>query len=249
MSVSLSAKTNLQEGGQSHLHSSSWYFQGLERFVNAGDGEEDYRALAGEWPTLWPFPLEDGEGNDLSWSEYAHGLFLYFRNILRRLWARDPRVMRDGFHLDLLLGTISSTEIEAILTNRVHFDPDLDLAIGPLRNSCGKLRLRTAGTGGGLPLAHFWPDWGSGAIRYVSHIDFQHAIWRIFRESWRTKVCPHCSRYFIAQKSAQMYCSSDCSRAAHQESSLRWWREKGSHRRASTKTRKVQSRRRKGGRK
>lgn len=246
MHSSFSANSNGQEGGQPHLRPSRWYFQGLEDFVNVGDGVENYRALGRNWSTLWPLPLEDGEGKDLSWSDDAHGLFIYFRNILRRLWARDPRVMRNGFHLHLVFGTISWAEIQEFLGESSSSDPNLDFAITPLRNLFPKLRLRVTRSGA-LPLAIFWPDWQSGVIRYASQTEFQRAVWLLFQESWRTKICPQCSRYFIAQKSAQMYCCSDCSRAAHQESSLRWWREKGLQRRASTKEKKAQAGRRKAG--
>jgi hypothetical protein len=206
-----------------------WFVKGLERFVNADDSPNDYRALAQGFPSFWPLPLEDDRGHDLSWVPGAHRLFLFYRNLLRRFWSRDPFVLKDGYNTQLLFGTLGYDEVQNILTNKVHVSLELEEALAPLTNTYRGLCVPS----GPQPFAQFWPDWSSGNVAYVSQINFQRAVWLFFRDSWRAKVCPKCSRYFFAQKSAQLYCSLSCSNSAHQASSLRWWKEKGSRRRAA----------------
>jgi hypothetical protein len=106
-----------------------------------------------------------------------------------------------------------------------------DTALSPLRNLHPELRLPR----GPSPHACFWPDWTSGRVEYASRTDFQRSVWLLFGESWRAKVCPRCSTYFLAQKSAQLYCSVSCSSATHRASSLNWWKQKGSQKRAARK--------------
>lgn len=235
-----SDSTSRQAAEQKKSRPRSWYFKGLERLVNTGDAREDYWALGKGWASFWPLPLHDGRGKDLSWSPEAHGLFLYYRDFLRRLWSRDPEATRDNGHLSLIFGTKSWAEINDIFSRepQVSHFPALQVAIAPLVNCFPKISFGSASSLY-LPQAGFWLDWGAGTVTYRSTTDFQCAIWFLFRESWRAKVCPHCTSYFIATKPAQMYCSVGCSNAAHQASSLRWWREKGSRRRARAKAKKA----------
>lgn len=206
-----------------------WFVKGLERFVNTDDSLSGYLALAKAFSSFWPLPLEDGHGRDLSWVPEAHSLFLFYRNLLRRFWTRDPNTLKDGFKIRLLFGTVDYEEMQKIFAGEVFINRSLGEAIAPLTNLHPEIGIPS----GPLPLACFWPDWSSGTVEYISQIDLQRAVWLLFRESWRAKVCPKCSAYFLVQKSAQIYCSLSCSNSAHQASSLRWWKEKGARRRVS----------------
>ena len=206
-----------------------WFVMGLEKFVNTHDSLENYQALAEAFPSFWPLPIEDGSGRDLSWHPEAHHLFLFYRNLVRRFWTRDPGVLKDGFATRLLFGTVNSDEMRNIFAGKVHADWTLETALVPLLNSYPEMRV-PSGLG---PFAQFSPDWSARMVDYISHLDFQRAVWLFFREAWRAKVCPKCSTYFFVQKSAQLYCSLGCSSAAHKASSLRWWNEEGSRRRAA----------------
>jgi hypothetical protein len=214
---------------QSWNKPAQWLIKGLERFVNADDSLDDYQALAKAFPSFWPLPLEDGHGHDISWVHDAHCLFLFYRNLLRRFWTRDPLALKDGFNTRLLFGTLERDKVHNIFAGKEHVSFALEEALAPLTNTYPGLCVPS----GPQPFALFWPDWSTGDVAYISQIDFQRAIWLFFRESWRAKVCPKCSTYFFVQKSAQLYCSLSCSNSAHQASSLRWWKEKGSRRRAA----------------
>jgi len=190
-----------------------WLWRGLERFVNTDDSLKDYRGLAKGWPTFWPVALEDPNrdwrdkrGRSLDWCEEAHSIFILYRNILRALWTRDPATSTNGTYINLLFGL--NGPVEQMKKCFPEFTPK-------------------------IAMTSFWPEWGAGVVRYVSYTDFQRAIWLLFCETWRAKVCASCSLYFIAEKPAQSYCSTSCSSRAHQSSSLKWWRERGARRRAA----------------
>jgi hypothetical protein len=206
-----------------------WFFTGLERFVNTGDSKENYQALAEAFPSFWPLPLQDGKGNDLCWCPEAHQLFLYYRNLLRGFWTRDTRALRDGTGTSLLFGIIDHSHIENLVSGETLSGTAFDNALAPLRG--GHPRLQLPGMFPS-PLARFWPEWTAGRVDYVSHLDFQRAVWLLFCESWRPKVCPKCSTYFLAQKPAQLYCSLSCSSAVHRAASLNWWKQTGAEKRA-----------------
>lgn len=180
-------------------------WNGLERFVNTGDSLEDYGVLRKAWPTFWPVAIET-RGRSFAWSDEAHPLFIFYRNVLRGLWARDPATSTNGTYVNLLFG--------------IH-KPPASLLKKCFPNSTPAVAITS-----------FSPEWGAGVVRYVPCNDFQLAIWELFRQSWRGKVCAACQRYFVAEKPAQTYCDTSCSNRVHRSSSLKWWREKGARRRA-----------------
>ena len=75
--------------------------------------------------------------------------------------------------------------------------------------------------------AEFLVDWDEGIFRYRGTCDFQRALYLLFRESWRAKVCEKCSAKFIARRAAQKYCTTDCSEAVQRELKQEWWAENG----------------------
>ncbi len=92
--------------------------------------------------------------------------------------------------------------------------------------------------------AEFFVDWDEGIFRYRGACDFQRALYLLFRESWRARVCEKCSTKFIARRAAQKYCSTDCSESVQRELKQQWWAEHGQTWR---KQRKVSRRKGKGG--
>src|SRR5262249_24072965 len=151
-------------------------------------------------------------------------------DLLRGIWTRNPGTLRAGIPTLLLFGIVEHSQIQDLLSGKVMSGLGLDGPLSPLRFKHSGLELPNMS-----PLALFWPDWASGRVEYVSRIDFQRAIWLLFRESWRAKVCPKCSTYFLAQKPAQLYCSVSCSSAVHRASSLNWWKETGAQTRAASR--------------
>ena len=73
----------------------------------------------------------------------------------------------------------------------------------------------------------FLADWGEGVFCYEGACDFQRALYLLFRESWRARVCEQCDAKFIAKRKAQKYCSSDCSENIQRELKRKWWAEHG----------------------
>jgi hypothetical protein len=73
----------------------------------------------------------------------------------------------------------------------------------------------------------FSVDWDEGSFRYHGVCDFQRALYLLFRESWRARVCEKCSAKFIGRRAAQKYCTTDCSEAVQRELKQEWWAENG----------------------
>jgi hypothetical protein len=194
-------------------------YYGLERFVNAGDGPEEYKALSKAWSSFWPLDLQDGPGDELAWTGACHRLFLVYRDTLRRVWISDPDALRGGA-LNFLLGL---TGWEITLPSPQGWQ---------LREARDRIEETYARA---TVVSHtvVYPHWKSGVFTYSPHDDFQRALYVLFRESWRAKVCARCSTYFVAQKPAQLYCGIECSNASHKKAALKWWKEKGVVRRAA----------------
>jgi hypothetical protein len=70
-------------------------------------------------------------------------------------------------------------------------------------------------------------DWDEGVFRYRGACDFQRALYLLFQESWRARICDECSAKFIARRGAQRYCSTECSGKMLRELKRKWWSEHG----------------------
>jgi hypothetical protein len=202
----------------------------LERFANTSDTLEQYRALGKAWGSFWPSKLQTDDAQVLNWLDECHGIFLVYRDALRRVWPADPRVLKEDslsflLCLDNALGRVERGEI----------------ITGDLSRLNGAWQELIARYPGAYQLSYPFvgPIWGSGDFFYSPLNDFQIAVYLLFRESWRAKVCLRCSQYFVAQKPAQLYCSSACSNAAHQAQALNYWRAKGAAARAAERKNKT----------
>ncbi len=208
-------------------------FAGLDVFVNAGDSDEEYRILQKKVPNFWPLRLKGpfgpgGLNQPLEWPSAGWSLVRAFRDYLRRLWRSDfyndadgSRV--DGRYLQYVLG----------LETRYAADPPyglIDAALPTQAFHKGWLALWQAYkgvycVGTAMPL----PSWSSNKFEYVGSNDFQKAVYLLLSESWRAKVCRRCTKYFIADKAAQVFCSTSCSNQSKLESGRRYWHEKGTN--------------------
>jgi hypothetical protein len=92
--------------------------------------------------------------------------------------------------------------------------------------------------------AQFSVDWDEGVFHYEGACGFQRALYLLFRESWRARICEKCHTKFIARRAAQKYHSTDCSEGAQRELKQKWWAEHGE---AWRKRRKESKQKRKGG--
>jgi hypothetical protein len=75
--------------------------------------------------------------------------------------------------------------------------------------------------------AEFDVEWDEGVFRYRGACDFQRALYLLFLESWKARVCEKCSTKFIARRVAQKYCSTECSGSMQRELKQKWWAEHG----------------------
>jgi hypothetical protein len=90
--------------------------------------------------------------------------------------------------------------------------------------------------------AQFYIDWDQGVFRYQGGCDFQRALYLLFLDSWRARVCEKCNAKFIAARAAQKFCSTDCSAAMQREFRRRWWAEHGTAWRQKRKESKLKKR-------
>jgi hypothetical protein len=73
----------------------------------------------------------------------------------------------------------------------------------------------------------FVADWDDGTFHYEGGCDFQRALFLLFRESWRARVCEKCNMKFIARRSALKYCSKECVGEMQKELKRKWWADHG----------------------
>ena len=90
--------------------------------------------------------------------------------------------------------------------------------------------------------AQFYIDWDEGVFRYQGGCDFQRALYLLFLDSWRARVCEKCNAKFIAARAAQKFCSTDCSAAMQREFRRRWWAKHGTAWRQKRKESKLKKR-------
>ncbi len=218
-------------------------FAGLEKFVNVGDSPEDFKKFSLGFPKFFPIEISNPRKRDISWTDQSQGIFYDIRDVLRRIWKGDDSFDDRETLLPVLLGLPprirQMTYRETVSPKQPH---SLYLGQG------FKLMDRSQVT---LPenamvlLASIIPHWRSGEFQYFPQTDFQRAIFLLFRQSWRAKLCVGCGRYFIADRPPRLYCSTGCNGQAKRKRDLDWWRREGSRR--QKKKSKIKAKRKKGG--
>lgn len=209
----------------------AYLLAGLELFVNTGDSDEEYRRVHMLVPTFWPLCLRgpfgpSGLDQPLEWPEGGQPLFRAFRDYLRRLWRsdfyKDDGSTVDSRYLEYVLG----------LETRYAVDPpggliDAELPEQSFRDAWQVLRQQHIGVYC-IPTVALGLSWRNARLELLSPRDFQNAVYELLKQSWRAKLCRRCGKYFIADKPAQMSCSTTCSNKSKLESGRRYWHEKGS---------------------
>jgi|ERR1700722_2899448 len=201
-------------------------YAGLEDFVNVGSSDQEFAAFAAKYPTFWPFETQDLKAGLLRWNISAKAVLLVFRDYLRKVWTSDPEA-HENCYLSVLLGLdvrfADQPEIQFWSFQR----KSLHKAWDQLRRAYPEISISTR------PVVD--PVWGLANFTYGSVNNFQSAVYQLFLENWRAKVCSRCSKHFIAGKAAQIYCSTKCGGGVKRERSLKWWRRKGAERRRTAK--------------
>jgi hypothetical protein len=230
-------------------------FAALEKFVNAGDTEQELRELRTHSPEFFPAWLyEDAE----YWAQQEPGLVTplrWYKAQLRKVWeGRDPK----GVRLAILLGIARQPywseedfSPSGELPWSIQLDPTFEQdALEWFKFTSRGLEVyrerKTPGSNGeeyaigSLPPSRPSLNWRSGDIQYAFDTDFQRALYALMRQSWRARICRVCAKYFIAIKSASQYCSTRCAGDAKQERDRVYFRQEGSKKRALRLKKKAQ---------
>jgi len=208
---------------------------GLEKFAKLGDGLEEYLSFARQLPEFWPVEIIDLEGNPIRWTLACHKLVLIYRDCLRRLWRLEPDAFGDE-SLSLLLG-VSYTLRTVTREDLEHLIPPKSGAGFPLRHSWGiwglawKEVLEAHPEAFIVDVGGIFPSWRRGEFVYTPANDFQRAVYLLFRERWRAKVCVQCGTRFVAKRPPQFYCSTKCFGEVRRNRNLLWWKQVGSRNR------------------
>ena len=198
-------------------------FGGLQALVNTGDSLGDYQHLSKQWPTFWP----DGSQLSTAWLPQEHSKFLNYREKLRQLWSGSLEEQQRIGAVAYLLGLINSEEAESLFFTGPEALAELWFN-RPNKSPSSSIVSTSA------PV--LLPVWGSIDVRFFARGDFEAALWALFRESWRARICGQCKHFFIADKAAQKYCSTNCNGAAKRGQRLSWWNKAGTIKRAQRKS-------------
>lgn len=218
---------------------------------DAEDNLSAFHAFGRNFPDFFPFEITDQRGNDLRWTLHSYPFFFTQRDILRDLWRGGRNEGWLGSRLSILLGLRSSAEwiryknfqpqsskikgkvSESHVAHGPVFmseaestreDVDLDLLMSVYELHVRKQLKGKHPTVIRIRCAQMLPDWRSGDFNYYPNSDFQKAVYVLFRQSWRAKVCNGCGNYYIADKPPQLYCSLKCSNQATRDRNRGWWR-------------------------
>ncbi|HTC95711.1 MAG TPA: hypothetical protein VK699_19875 [Terriglobales bacterium] len=209
----------------------------LEAFANLGEETGDWKRFQLKFPHFFPQGLSNWfyEMAD-DWAkiraevpeslEPSKPSLLWYRDRLRAVWTNnDP----NGINLSILLGF----EEEAREAARTQFPADPSIpapVILPLLIR-GKSLAQSQETIGGLPRGKPRVNGLTGAIEWEFGCELQQAVYELMPNRWRARVCPECGKYFIADKTAQTYCSLQCYGEMKRKRSLDYWRREGNKKR------------------
>jgi hypothetical protein len=213
----------------------------LESFANIGETPEDWKRFRLKWPDFFPNNLTEWFYRQaeswVSWSQYAPSLktrqktpLLFYRDCLRKVWNGNDH---EGVFLRVLLGfelEVRNKEVlnidslfipvgcwekdgERILTSLIpgqSLDPDKQTSIA------------------GLPPGRAIVNGVTGAITWGFGCTLQQSVYELMQQRWRAMVCPECRKFFLADKTRQVYCSSACFGEMKRKRALNYWNRKGS---------------------
>jgi hypothetical protein len=187
-------------------------FLALTEMANLRDDPAAFERFVKRWPGF--VHVDEGAYQLRSGEKvpYKFGALVERREALRSVWRGDPLTLRH-----LLLPTDAPEELREKYFDRNLLDEEQS---GVMWDTQVDL------------------DWERGQFVYEPRTEFQKALYQLFRQSARAKVCdnPDCpAPYFIANKTIQRYCSDECAQVFQQESKRKWWAEHGDTWRRSRK--------------
>jgi hypothetical protein len=207
----------------------------------------DYQSLLRRWPTVnkAAITFKNWPNFARNWRRRMRNVrppLLFYRNLLRRVWRRkDPY----GNSLSVLLGfdaamapILEEGEIEkedpsiievggTIIELEAPVDygqlfmwkaPETEMPQVDTDN--GIITWKQRETNCGLPIGTPTVDVDTSTIVWKFDCQFQSGIYYLMQERWRARVCPQCRKYFVADKVARRYCSTDCYEERKRKESL-----------------------------
>jgi hypothetical protein len=211
----------------------------LEAFANLGETPEDWKRFRLKYPHFFPENLTEWFYNYAEdWAlRYEPGLkeilkppLLYYRNRLRRVWGRNDR---HGANLKLLLGfekEVNHSDVEEgqLLMSGWPYRPKgkRKLTLGiliPGQSLDDDAKTTVAGLPPGRPIV----NGATGAIDWKFGCALQQAVYELMQQRWRAMVCAECSKFFLADKTRQVFCSPACCGEARRKRALDYWNRKG----------------------
>ena len=206
------------------------FFEALAALANLQNDIAEYDKLKLKYPNIWPVEIRDGPDEVLRWDPEAFTLLRFYRDLLRCVWdwPYDPASHyernRKREALQILMGissfeTMGISNFERMLTKQ-DFPPGTPSS--EYQSAWREIRSNIAGA---IPGSAGWafPSWPSGQFVYVPANPFQEALYLLFRESWRARICRSCQKFFVADKQQRQYCSSVCAGEAKKHHDLEWW--------------------------
>jgi len=184
-------------------------------------------------------PAADSPMTTQAWADMARELrgelrscrppLLWYRALLRAVWRReDP----DGSCLRHLLGFDADripfpgeedTELEPLSLFMWKEHPEKKPEPITINGITHHIRQKETETIAGLPYGTPVVDGNTGIITWSFGCPLQRAVYELMQDRWRAMVCPNCGKYFVADKTAQRYCSPECYREKKGMKALDYW--------------------------
>ena len=223
----------------------------LERFANLRETPEDWKRFRLKWPDFFPNHLTEWFYRYAEeWAKLVQEIpelkerqrpnLIFYRDCLREVWnGKDHQgvflKVLLGFELDvrdsslLNFGSLFSPAVcwekdgERTITSWIpgqSLDPDKQESIA------------------GLPPGRPCVNGVTGAITWEFGCALQQSVYELMQQLWRAMVCPECHKFFLADKTRQVYCSSACFGEMKRKRALDYWNRKGSDARDKTRGQK-----------
>jgi hypothetical protein len=205
-------------------------------------------------------PAADSPMTIEAWADMAKDLrgklrscrppLLWYRALLRAVWRReDP----DGSCLRELLGFDADyipfpgeedTELEPLSLFMWKEHPEEKPQPITINGITYRIRQKETETIAGLPYGTPVVDGNTGIITWSFGCTFQRDVYDLMQDRWRAMVCPECGTYFVADKTAQKFCSPKCWAKRKREQALDYYNRKGKHARQKAKSLRAKPQRR-----
>jgi hypothetical protein len=168
----------------------------------------------------WLYTFAEEFGNESagipSIREQVVPALLWYRDLLRAVWSNNDR---KGGGLYVLYGYEAKARVIGI---------PVTVAVAHPMLIPGKFHDIKQNVTSGLPQGEPTIDPASGSIDWKFGCEFQQSVYELMRCRWRARVCPEDGVYFVAGKTAQIFCSTQCSGEAKRKRALDYWNLKGS---------------------